>query len=145
MSLGNFRQWHANRLTVRIVEGQHFSVFAKTKPRENLAGVGFNCHHSEGDVHIAARVERVFEQTVETTVADAVESRAERLTYFADLMAIRADAFRKNGAACFRIVRSSQKTGAPLRDQLLDATIFRRKARSQLSALLVDAGHARRY
>src|SRR5215207_4613666 len=105
MPLGHIGERYANRLTICIVKDEHFSVFANIKAGENLAGFGFDGDHSEGDVHVATWVQRVFEQTVETTITDSVETGAERLTYIANLVAVRTNAFRKDGAACFWIVR----------------------------------------
>src|SRR5690348_7259475 len=104
MSLGDLGERHAHWLAVGVIEHEHLAFFAQTEAGENLAGVCFDGHHPESQINIAARIERVFEQPIEATVANAVESWSECFAYLADLVAICANTFCKHSATCSRIV-----------------------------------------
>ena len=124
MSVPYVGEGNTNLLPGRIVEDQHLSVFAKAEAGENLASLSLNRHHAERHVDIATRIQSIFEKPVEAAIADAVETGAECLTYFADLMAIGANAFREDSSTCLGVEGSCQEVRAPLSDQLFDATIF---------------------
>src|SRR5262249_48090908 len=137
-ALDDFCERHAHRLATRVVEDEHLAFFAQTESREDLTGIGFDRDHAEGHIDIATWIKRIFKQSIEAAVTNAIERGAKRLSHVADFMAVRTYTFRKNRTPHFRIELTRKEDRTPLRDQLGDAIIFRRKAGREFRNLLID-------